>query len=142
MVKCGDENATFSGLFVKTLHHRFPDFDARGFLRSNCSFFSRKTHEMKIGFCRRGKDREVSAKIPEDFAVQGRRTFPSTAECAVHSPTVPVWRSGQETVGSGWCAVGFELPTEYSRAIYDEQGTKTIDERRPNRDDWGFAARM
>jgi hypothetical protein len=82
--KCDDENPIFPGFFLKhfTLDPR--GFDLRSFLRSNCSFFSMKTREMKIDFCRRGKDREARAKLPEDCAVRQAHTFPSAA---VHRPT-------------------------------------------------------
>jgi hypothetical protein len=67
--KCGDENPIFPGFFSKhfTLDPR--GFDLRRFLRANCSFFSRKTREMKIDLRSSGKHREASAGIPEKFAV-------------------------------------------------------------------------
>ena len=91
MVECGDENARFSGFFVKTLFHRFPDFNARGFLHSHSSFFSRKTREMKIDLRQRGKDRNESPRIAEDFAVPGRRTFPSEREGSTMQRTTDDW---------------------------------------------------
>jgi hypothetical protein len=96
--KCDDENPIFPGFFLKhfTLDPR--GFDLRSFLRANCSFFSRKTCEMKIDLCRRGKDREVSAKIPEDFAVRGVRMWTLKTECPRHSPSVSVGSGSQRSM--------------------------------------------